>query len=100
MITAKASTATTPGYITSNSGLAGATEALHRMLFDCCETVLILGRLYGEDPRRSVAIESGRVRAAELAARCRESGERWIEATTAGVLDASPPAGTHAEDLA
>ncbi|MEJ7638696.1 MAG: hypothetical protein WKF75_12150 [Singulisphaera sp.] len=61
------------------------------MLFDQCEAVRILGRLPGEDARRTAAIESGRARAAELAARTRESGERLIEATTAGVLDASPP---------
>ncbi len=97
---AKASTATTPVHITSDGGLAGATEALHGMLFASCEAVRILGRLSGEDPRRSASIESGRARAAELAARCRESEERWIEATTAGVLDEFPPAGTHAEDLA
>ena len=92
MIMARASTATTPGHVTSNGGLASATEALHRMLFDSCEAVRILGRLPGEDERRSKAIESGRARVAELAARFRECGERWIEATTAGVLDAAPPA--------
>ncbi len=92
MIMARASTATPPGQVANDGGLGGATEALHRMLFDSCEVVRILGRLPGGDARRTVAIESERARAAELAARCRESGERWIEATTAGVLDASPPA--------
>ncbi len=92
MIMARASTATPPGQITKIGGLAGATEALHRMLFDHCEAVRILGRLAGEDARRTLAIESGRARAAELAASCRESGERRIEAATAGVLDASHPA--------
>ncbi len=97
---ARASTATTPGHFPINGGLAGATGALHRMLFDSCEVVRILGRLPGEDARRTVAIESERARAAELAARCRESGERWIDATTAGVLDTTPPAWPHAGDLA
>jgi hypothetical protein len=91
MIMARAWTATTPGHFTSDGGLAGATKALHRMLFDSCEVVRVLGRLPGEDARRTVAIESERARAAELATRCRENWERWILATMAGVLDSSPP---------
>lgn len=89
---ARASTATPPGPFTKIGGLAGATEALRRMLFDTCQAVRIPGRLPGEDARRSVAIGTGRAWAAELTARCRESGKRLIEATTAGVLDATPSA--------
>ena len=53
MIMARASTPTPPGHITSDGGLAGATETLHRMLFDSCEAVRILDRLPGgtlDDP--------------------------------------------------
>lgn len=86
----RTSHAMTPGHITRLSGSAGTTEALHRLLFDTCEAIRILGRFPGGDERRSSAIDSGHVRAAMLATSFRESGERWIKAATEDVLTKTP----------
>ena len=47
MFIARASPPAPPGHITSDGGPAGATETLHRMLFDPCEAVRVLDRLTG-----------------------------------------------------
>ena len=91
MIMARASTAALLGQNAMFRGQAGTTEALHRMLYDRCEAVRLLGRLTGEYARRSLAIVSGRARAAELADKCRRSGNPLIACTEAEVLPVLSP---------